>query len=188
MFEVLADKYKDNINWQHVNFYWADERCVPPDSDESNYGMTLRYLLCKINIPDENVHRVYGENDPVNEAVRYSNLLEKNLEKKNDLPSFDLILLGMGEDGHTASIFPDQMELLNSDKLCAVATHPESSQKRITLTGNVINNADRIYFLITGSNKAEVTKKILEKKNNYLKFPAAHIHNEEGILIWNISC
>lgn len=154
-----------------------DERCVPPDDEESNYGMTKKYLLNKINIPLINVHRIFGEKDPAEEAKRYSEIVKLNLEVKNSLPELDLILLGVGEDGHTASIFPDQMELLNSNEIYAAAKHPGSGQARITLTGKIINNADRIYFLVAGKSKAEVVNKILNRKGDYLKYPAAHIEN-----------
>lgn len=186
LFEILAEKFKDNIEWGKVNIYWTDERCVSPDNDESNFGMTGKYLFSKIIIPEGNIHRIYGENDPAVEAVRYADEIKNNLKQGNGIPKFDLILLGMGEDGHTASIFPDQMDLLNSDNVCAVAVHPVSGQKRITLTGKVINNADKIYFLVTGKSKAEVMKEILEKKNGYLKYPAAHIQTNNNYTFWNL--
>ena len=181
--EVVKD-YKDKIDWSKINFYRVDERCVSPDSNESNFGKTYNFLFNKINIPERNIHRIYGENDPASEAVRYSEELRKNIFLSNGFPKFDLILLGMGDDGHTASIFPAQMELLNSVNVCAVAVHPESRQKRITLTGNVINNADKIYFLVTGKSKAEVMKKILDKNHDYLKYPAAHIQTNNNYPFW----
>ncbi len=184
LFEVLAENYKNKIDWMNVNFYWVDERCVPPADPESNFGMTHKNLFSKVKIPEDNVYRILGENDPKDEAVRYSEVLKNNLEIKNNFPEFDLMLLGIGDDGHTASIFPDQMKLLNSQDVCAVATHPSSGQKRITLTGRVINNSKRVYFLVTGKSKSEVVKDILEKKNDYLKYPAAHIKPTDGDLNW----
>jgi len=183
-FEMLVKDYKDKIDWSKINFYWVDERCVSPDSNESNFGKTYNFLFNKINIPERNIHRIYGENDPASEAVRYSKEIKNNLKLRNGFPKFDLILLGMGDDGHTASIFPDQMELLNSVNVCAVAVHPESRQKRITLTGNVINNADKICFLISGKSKAEVVMKIIEKKNRFMKYPASHIHGNSNNPFW----
>jgi len=184
LFTVLAVEYKNKIDWSKVNFYWVDERCVPADDEQSNFGMTNKTLLSNISIPEKNIHRIIGENDPEKEAVRYSDLLKKNIPLRNNFPEFDMILLGIGEDGHTASIFPDQMDLLNSEKFCAVAVHPETKQKRITLTGKVIDNAERIYFLATGSGKAEVIGTILNKKKDFLKYPAAHIKPLDGILKW----
>jgi len=184
LFETLAKEYKDKIEWDKVNIYWADERCVPPDNDESNFGMTSNILFSKILIPESNIHRIYGENDPAAEVVRYTDEIKNNIKQRNGIPKFDLILLGMGDDGHTASIFPDQMDILNSDNVCAVAVHPESRQKRITLTGTVISNADKIYFLVTGKSKAEVMKKILDKNHDYLKYPAAHIQTNNNYPFW----
>lgn len=184
LFEVLSSDYKNIIDWSQVNFYWTDERCVLPENSESNFGMTERILLNKVDIPVSNVHRIFGEDEPDEEAIRYSEILESNLFIKNKFPEFDLILLGIGEDGHTASIFPNQMELLNSNEICAVAVHPATGQKRITLTGKVINNSDRIYFLVTGKSKAEVVADILEKKNDFAKFPASHIETEAGNTEW----
>lgn len=184
LFEVLAKEYKNKLDWEKINFYWADERCVDPGSDESNYGMTRNIFFNKISIPDSNIHRIYGENDPLSEAVRYSKVIKSNLKKSNGFPKFDLILLGMGDDGHIASIFPDQMDLFKSEDVCAVAVHPASRQKRITLTGKVISNADKIYFLVTGKSKAEVVSEIIEKKNDYLKLPAANIQTNKIYPIW----
>jgi len=183
LFSVLTEEYPDKILWSKVNFYWADERCVPPESSESNYGEADRILFSKINLY-ENVHRIIGENDPSAEAERYSELLKHNLPFENDLPKFDIMLLGMGDDGHTASIFPDRMDLLKSEKYCETAVHPESNQKRITLTGKVINNSDRIYLLVTGKNKEHAVKIISERKEESLIYPAGNIKQKNGDVNW----
>lgn len=146
--------------------------------------MTNKILLSKIKIPGNNIHRIFGEALPESEAIRYSEEIRNNIKLNNGLPSFDLILLGMGDDGHTASIFPDQMNLLKSIQVCAVAVHPESGQKRITLTGKVINNAEKIFFLITGKGKAGVVSEILEERNDYMKYPASHIHTDKNYPYW----
>lgn len=184
LFRHLAEKFRERIDWQKVHLFWGDERCVPPDHEESNYGTARRLLLDRIDIPEENIHRVHGEALPEKEALRYSLEIRQNLPFENDLPSFDLVLLGLGEDGHTASIFPDQMELLDADGICAVATHPESGQKRITLVGKVINNARKVAFLATGKGKAEKVRQILHKKEGWEKLPAAHILPSQGDLYW----
>ena len=106
IFDFMAENYKDSIQWNKLHIYWGDERCVPPTDNESNYKMTVDHLLSKINFPEENIHRVLGENEPDLEAIRYGNLLDKQLPKDEDGPLFDLVILGMGDDGHTASIFP----------------------------------------------------------------------------------
>jgi 6-phosphogluconolactonase len=181
-FKELAKNYSEKISWTKVKFFWGDERCVPPDDPESNYGTAKNILLDRIKIPSENIFRIKGENKPLEEVERYSKILEENLTKKNNLPFFDLIFLGMGEDGHTASIFPDQIELMNSQKNCAVSTHPETNQKRITLTGNVINNAGKVIFLITGKSKAKVLSEVIN--NKYKIYPAANVNPLNGKLIW----
>lgn len=184
IFQTLAENYKYKINWSKVHFFWGDERCVPPDNPESNFGMTKQYLLNHIDIPEENIHRIKGEDDPYKEAIRYSEEIKKYLPEVYGLPQFDLTMLGLGEDGHTASIFPDQMELLASDRICEAANHPLTKQKRITLTGRIVNNSVAISFLVTGKNKSIVLKKILGRKDDYLKFPASHIQPVKGKLFW----
>lgn len=184
IFRVLVTSYKDKLNWKKINIYWGDERCVPPDDMESNYRMTKKFLLSRIQIPSENIFRIKGEGNPEQEAKRYSDVIKNNLPVKNSLQQFDIVLLGLGEDGHTASIFPDQMTLLKSEKICEVAVHPESKQKRITVTGRVINNSKKIYFLVAGKSKSFAVEKILNKTGDYLKLPGSHIKPFYGELSW----
>ncbi len=179
------DQQKANkIDWKKIHFFWGDERCVSSKNKESNYGSVFKVLLSKINIPEANIHRIEGENDPAEEVVRYSNLLQKLVEIKNGIPIFDWIFLGLGEDGHTASIFPDQLNLITSDKLCEIGIHPETGQKRITFTGTVLNMAKRITFMATGSNKQEVVKNIINKEKSAKHYPAAKIKPQHGRLDW----
>ncbi|MEO1263702.1 MAG: 6-phosphogluconolactonase [Bacteroidota bacterium] len=177
LFALLAEKFQAAIDWKKVHLYWGDERCVPPHHPESNYGMTHEKLIQHVEIPSTNIHRVKGEDDPENEAKRYGQEIERQLNKKNNLPVFDLVILGMGSDGHTASIFPHQIELLNAATTCAVATHPQSGQQRITLTGNVINAAKQIHFLVTGASKKEVVQEIFSQNGDYKNYPASYIEN-----------
>ncbi len=184
LFKKMSKKYADKIPWERIHFWWGDERCVSPHDEESNYKMTVDYLLSKINIPKENIHRIRGERNPQEEAVRYSEEITSNLNQRGDIPVFDLIILGMGNDGHTASIFPNQMELLNDKNICAVAQHPTSGQKRITLTGTVINNANRIFFLVTGEGKATRISEIMNDDEKAKLLPVYHISPDNGRLIW----
>lgn len=184
LFKILAEEYADSIPWQKVHFFWGDERCVPPTHEESNYKMTKEFLFDHIGIDPNNIHRVYGESDPEEEAKRYSALISTICHSRQGLPAFDLIILGMGDDGHTASIFPHQMELLDATGNCAVATHPVSGQKRVTLTGPVINNAQEVCFLVTGENKAEKISEIFKDQDSAKAYPASHIHT--GKLKWFI--
>ncbi|HAM10902.1 MAG: 6-phosphogluconolactonase [Bacteroidetes bacterium GWE2_41_25] len=184
LFSVLGDHFSKSAPWDFVNFFWGDERCVPPVSPESNFGMTFRSLFKKIKIPQRNIHRIYGEHDPSHEAIRYSDLLSRSIPVRDGFPVFDLVLLGLGEDGHTASIFPDRTELFHSDKICEVSLHPVSRQKRITITGRVINNAERVRFLVTGSNKAEVIKRIIGREKSAVNLPASLVVSSVGNLGW----
>ncbi|PHN05489.1 6-phosphogluconolactonase [Flavilitoribacter nigricans] len=184
LFRLLAEQYEDAIDWSKVQLYWGDERCVPADDEDSNYGMTQELLLKHIDIPLANIHRVRGEDEPREEAVRYGEVIEEELELKKGVPVFDLIILGMGSDGHTASIFPHESELLLAETTCAVATHPESGQQRITLTGPVINQAKRVAFLVTGASKTDKVRQIIREEGDWLSFPAAHIRPSSGQLDW----
>lgn len=176
LFQLLSDEdYRNQIPWHSVRFFWVDERCVEPTHPESNFGMTYDALLQFAFVPSANIFRMKGEDIPENEAERYAALLRKEVPFRNGFPVFDIILLGMGDDGHTASIFPDNLALLRSHKAVDIATHPINGQKRITLTGNTLNNAEHIVFLITGSNKANVLTSIMQNSPEAQQYPAAHI-------------
>jgi len=182
-FEDLTKNHIYDIDWSNVHIYWGDERCVPPEDVESNFGMTKKFLLDYIAIPEENIHRIHGELEPEDEAKRYASEILENVSGII-YPVFDLIILGMGEDGHTASIFPDQIDLWESHNLCVVATHPDSGQRRISLTGKLINNAKSVIFLITGENKAEKIKEIIYNEPAANSYPASKVNPVNGQLFW----
>jgi 6-phosphogluconolactonase len=184
IFGLISENYHDNIDWTKVLVFWGDERCVPPTDDESNYKMAYESLLQNIKIPEYNLYRIRGENDPLKESKRYAALVAYLLPEKSGIPHFDLFLLGIGEDGHTASVFPDQISLMDSKSLFEPAINPETKQKRITATGRLINNARKVVFLVTGENKADILVQILEKKKGTETIPATHIQPAEGELIW----
>ncbi len=185
-FEILAEPpYREGISWNNVIFFWGDERCVPPDDDGSNYKMTNLALLSHIDIPASNIHRVLGEDPPTNEALRYAKVIEENVSSANVFPQFDWIFLGMGDDGHTASLFPGASNLKEMEKICVVAEHPQTGQKRVSLTFPVINNAKRVSFLVAGAAKEPVFKEILEKgASEILPYPASMVNPESGLLEW----
>ena len=183
LFEVLADDFSEVIAWEHLHLYWGDERCVPPNDSESNYGVADNILFSRLG-SKPHIHRIKGEDDPGKEAKRYEKEINSSIDQSNGIPSFDMIILGLGEDGHTASIFPDQMALLQSGNVCEVAHHPVSRQKRITLTGPVINNAKMVVFLVTGESKADRIREIHYKETNYEQYPASHIRPLNGDLLW----
>ncbi|WP_411031985.1 6-phosphogluconolactonase [Spongiimicrobium sp. 3-5] len=183
VFDYLADNFKD-LDWSQVHFYWGDERCVPPTDDESNYRMTDEHLFSKISVPSTNIHRIKGEKNPSEEAVSYGELLNSTIPRSEDLPQFDLVILGMGDDGHTASIFPHEIHLWDAPNNCEVAVHPDSGQRRITLTGKVINNAKEVAFLVTGSSKSEKIREIMKSEGDYKTYPASLVAPNTGRLLW----
>jgi len=176
LFNLLSKEYADTIPWHFIRLFWVDERCVPPTHAESNYGMTYESLLKNVPVHDANIFPIQGEIEPNTEAMHYQHILENQLPKRNGYPKFDLILLGMGDDGHTASIFPDNLNLLHSEQFVSVSIHPDSHQKRITLTGETINQADEVVFLITGASKADALKKIIHRNPSFESLPASYIH------------
>jgi 6-phosphogluconolactonase len=186
LFSTLGEKFSESGQWKYVHFFWVDERCVPPDSSESNWGMAKRNLFDRINIPEKNIHRIRGERDPEEEALRYSEEISEFTRSRAGFPLFDLILLGLGEDGHTASIFPGNLDLFSSANNCEVAIHPATGQKRITFTGKVINNADLIYFLVTGKKKAVIVNEIFDKLKSSRNLPSSYILPKKGMVSWFI--
>ncbi|HSH20403.1 MAG TPA: 6-phosphogluconolactonase [Draconibacterium sp.] len=184
LFKRLNKKYSESISWERIHFWWGDERCVSPENENSNFKSAYDALFSAINIPKENIHRIKGENNPEEEAIRYASEIEKNLNYRGNNPVFDLVILGLGEDGHTLSIFPDQLELFEEERICVASQHPITGQNRITLTGKVINNANRIYFLVAGNNKAQRVSEIMNDDEAAKLLPAYYISPENGVLIW----
>ena len=147
--------------------------------------MTKHHLYDFVPVAEENIFRMMGENDPAAEADRYGELLQDELVNHRGVPVFDIVMLGMGDDGHTASIFPHQMALWESNANCVAATHPLSGQQRVTLTGRAINAARNVVFLVTGANKAEKVKEIVTLPDEAAKkYPAARVQPESGNLYW----
>ena len=184
IFDHLAANFRDTIDWHRVLIFWGDERCVPPGDNESNFRMAREALLDRVPVPAVNIFRILGENAPVQESKRYSDLVMKKVSLKDNIPSFDLLMLGLGDDGHTASIFPDSMHLLISDRLFEVSENPYSGQKRITATGKIINHAKNVVFLVTGKSKAEVAARVIEKQEGWENLPASMVYPENGELLW----
>lgn len=186
LYKRINKKYAYSIDWERIHLWWGDERCVEPDNVNSNFKQANDFLIAHILIPDENIHRIKGENNPETEALRYAAEINENLNLRGGNPVFDLVLLGLGEDGHTASIFPDELELFEDERVCAVTKHPLSGQKRITITGRVLNNANRVFFMVTGANKAQRISEIMNDDEAAKLLPAYYISPANGELIWFI--
>lgn len=184
MFEHLRVLPLNKMKWDHFHVYWGDERCVPPVHPESNYGNARKAIIDFMHIPESNIHRIIGENDPVKESLRYEKELTEYLPTFSGIPCFDLVILGLGEDGHTASIFPGQEDLLISDHLVKPSINPNNEQNRITLTPKIINNSKNIIFLVTGASKASIIEEIITEQGNYKNYPASIIRPANGYLLW----
>lgn len=176
LFEALT-AIKVEIAWNKLHLYWVDERCVTPEHKESNYRMTYESLLSNVPLPEDNIHRMRGELSPEEGILDYQKEID-GLPKVNTLPQFDLIILGMGDDGHTASIFPPSKELITVESDLAIGTNPYSGQKRLTLTGRTIKNAKDIIFHITGVNKASVLDEILNEKGVFKSYPSSYFKDD----------
>ncbi len=184
IFQYISQNAVDSINWDSIQLFWGDERCVPPNHEESNYKMTLDTLLVNIPLESSGIFRIKGENNPIEEAERYSSVVSGLLPKHKYTPAFDMVLLGLGEDGHTASIFPPYIQLFDSKNLFASTQNPYTGQKRITATGRVINNAKQVFFLVTGASKAEMVARLIKKQEGYENLPASKVMPESKNLLW----
>jgi 6-phosphogluconolactonase len=180
-----SDAYRDQVDWQHVHLFWADERCVPKEDKASNFRAAFDTLLLKVALPDKNIHRIKGEEAPDKAARDYEEEIRKffgGWEK----PGFDLIILGMGEDGHTASLFPGSKSLEETVRFAIPVYLEEAKKNRITLTLPVLNNADQILFLVAGPSKAAILSEILGEGEKKKGFPAGLIRPAHGNITWLI--
>ncbi len=183
VFELLARDYADKISWGHVQLFWVDERCVPPADKESNFGMTKQAMLDKVPLPAANVHRMEGELDPQEAAARYEAEIRNTLRLEGaETPAFDLILLGLGPDGHTASLFPHTEALHELARICLANHVPQKDTWRLTLTWPVITQGREVVFLIEGEEKAGVLKTVFTGAYDPEQYPAQLIRPANGRL------
>jgi len=181
-YQLLAEPpRRERTPWPQMEVFWGDERCVPMDDERSNAGMAARTLLAHVPVMSGNVHPIRCAGDPDAGAVDYEALLRTRFPS---IPNFDLILLGLGPDGHTASLFPES-PVLAEQKRWVAAVHPgESDIQRVTLTPTVINAARVVAFVVTGRNKARALHAVLEGPLDHRRLPAQLIHPRRGRLIW----
>ncbi len=186
LYELLADAHREfhkQIDWASSHFFWTDERFVAPDHPESNFRMANEAMLSKVPVPKVNIHRVITENsNPEKTAENYARDI-RSFFKTQTVPSFDLVLLGMGTDGHTASLFPETNALNETDKLVTAVWIKKFDTFRITLTLPVLTHAKNIVFLVSGGDKAAIVDEVLNKKADY---PARRVQPVDGELIWMI--
>ncbi len=162
---LASDEYRLQVDWAKVHFYWGDERTVPAADPESNYGMARTELLLRVPIPPGNVHRMEAERPELGRAAEaYEDLLRRDFERDtHGFPRFDLILLGLGTDGHTASIFPGTRSIRGTSRWVSTPWVPRLANRRMTLTLPVLNAAHGVLFLVAGAEKAEVLRNVLER-------------------------
>jgi 6-phosphogluconolactonase len=187
MFALLADPagpFLKQVPWDKIDLYWVDERCVPPDNVESNYRMTKEAMLSKVPLPAERVHRMEGELEPEAAAARYESTIRNTFKLEGaETPTFDLVLLGMGDDGHTASLFP-HTEALHEMNHIVVPNHvPQKDTWRITLTWPVINQGREVAFLIEGNGKAQVLHDVFLGPYQPETYPSQMIRPASGRLV-----
>ena len=183
-FGLLAAEYADKVPWDKLQLFWVDERCVPPDNSESNYGMTKAQLLSKVALPSENVHRMEGELEPEEAAARYESEIRNTFKLEGaETPTFDLILLGLGPDGHTASLFPHTEGLNEMARICIANHVPQKDTWRMTLTWPVITQGRRVAFLMEGGEKAEIIKTVFTGAYDPEEYPAQLIRPASGKLL-----
>lgn len=185
-FQLLADPaqpWLKRMPWEKLDLYWVDERTVPPDHPESNYRMTKEAMLDRVPLKPEQVHRMEGELDPQVAASRYESLLRNTFRLEGaETPRFDLIGLGMGDDGHTASLFPHTAAIHEMSRLVTANQVPQKDTWRITLTWPVINQGSSVFFLIGGKNKAELVKEVFTGPRDPERLPSQLIWPASGIL------
>jgi 6-phosphogluconolactonase len=183
VFSLLASSpYRDRVDWCRLHLSWGDERMVPPEHQDSNFRMVQETLLDHIKIPDENVHRIRGEIAPEEAAAEYAELLHDHF--KDSLPCFDLILLGLGEDGHTASLFPETDAVEEYEKHAVAVFVPKLSAWRVTLTLPVFNAARKVLFLVSGKSKSEIVQRIMSNKQPDKELPATMVNPQNGEIHW----
>ncbi len=178
--------YRDSVPWQQIHFFWVDERCVPADDPQSNYGQVKHTLLMHVPVTPRRIHPVNGNLQPAAAAALYESELQIFIEEEQEWPQFDWVLLGMGSDGHTASLFPGQDNPHENDSavIAVTAHYQDRPANRVSLTPPVINNAARIVFLVTGASKATTLNKVLHGSYQPLNLPAQRIEPWNGTLAW----
>ncbi|MDX1418224.1 MAG: 6-phosphogluconolactonase [Candidatus Promineifilaceae bacterium] len=187
LYKYLAEpEQQEEISWERTHFYWGDERCVPPDDPGSNYRQAKMLLLDHLPVLPERIHRMKGELSPEEAASEYAAQLSILGEEGRKWPRFDVVLLGMGEDGHTASLFPGSRsdEYENKSVIPVTAHYGDRPSDRISLTPQVFNGARMILFLVVGEGKAQAVEAVIDGPHAPHKWPAQRIKPDDGLIYW----
>jgi 6-phosphogluconolactonase len=187
-YELLAARFRLSVDWKGVQLFWGDERCVPPDDPASNFGMANRTMLSRLTLRPEQVHRIHGETEPAQAASEYEHDLRSffRLEQPDAFPSFNLLLLGLGENAHVASLFPHHAALHEESRLAVAVEVTATPNRRISLTMPVINAAERVMFLVSGEKKAPAVRNVLQGPHDPEEYPAQLVKPWRGEIVWLI--
>lgn len=180
IYNLLCKSYLNKIDWSKVHLFWSDERNVPPSELDSNYNMALRSGFDKISIPKENIHRMVAENEIEQNALEY----EKTIDSVLKGAPFDLIMLGMGDDGHTASLFPGTLGLKEASRSVIANFVPQKNAWRMTMTFPLINQAKNIAIYVIGDSKKERILSVLSEKDESKLLPSARVGSKEHPALW----
>jgi 6-phosphogluconolactonase len=186
-----SEPFSERVNWSKTHIFWGDERCVPPDNPESNYLKAHQVLLNHVPIPEENIHRILTEMPPEQAAEDYEETLLRFFsslsdEEERTQASFDLILLGMGDDGHTASLFPGTAVVYEETRWVRALYADKLAAWRVTLTPAILNRARHIIFLVAGAVKSYTLQRVLYGSYHPDRYPAQVIRADNGDLMWMV--
>lgn len=184
MYAHFADASHASIEWDRIHLLWGDERCVPPGHPRSNFGMARDAFITSIPIPASNVHRMQGELPPERAAAEYREVLHALFG--DGMPRIDVVHLGVGTDGHTASLFPFDPALDETDRTVCVTHQSETGEDRLTLTLPVINAAARVDFLALGAEKAGIVRTVLYGDRDPARVPAQGVAPTSGTVVWTL--
>jgi 6-phosphogluconolactonase len=186
-YDLLATRFELSVDWKEVQFYWGDDRCVPPGDPASNYGMANHTILSRLKIKPEQIHRIRGEDQPEDGARQYEAELRGCFNLGDgEFPRFDLMLLGLGDNCHMLSLFPGIPALHEQQRLVVPVEVEDKIRHRVTMTAPVMNNSARIMFLVSGGNKAAAVKRVLEGEDDPERVPAHLVAPKDGVVIWMI--
>ena len=181
--QLAGPEFRDRIPWAEAEYFWSDERCVPPDHPDSNYGLAERALLSKVPIPRDRIHRMRGELDPQQAAAEYESELRRVFRTSAPaVTRFDLLFLGLGDDGHTGSLFPGSPALNESTRLAVANYVQKLKSHRLTMTFREINAARRVVFVVSGEKKAAALRQVM--RGGGPPVPAERVYPENGTLVW----
>ena len=185
LFRLLAGHpFRDRPEWTRTRFFFVDERCVPPHNERSNYRLAKEHLFDPLGVPAEHVFRMRGEDEPRRAAAEYERVLEREFGSRDSVPRLDFALLGLGGDGHTASLFPGSPAVDETRQWVAASEAPALPEWRLTLTLPVLNASRRVVFLVTGMEKRAAVAAVLRAKDGSSDFPASLVKPDGGSLIW----